>query len=367
MIDNRIPVAVFGATGAVGQRMLQLLDGHPWFRVAALGASDRSAGKPYAAAARWIVSADIPAWAAQQRVIECSAAALHAAAPEVKLVFSALPSDVATEVEGDLRNAGYGVISNAKNHRMDADVPLVIPEVNPDHLQAIRKQQENHNGGFIVTNGNCSTIAMVLALAPLHRQWGLRRVIVTTMQAASGAGYPGQPALDLIDNVVPYIGGEEDKLETEPLKMLGGYDGNSFIPAGIRLSATCNRVPVRDGHLCSVSIELEQPATIDEIATALSSFRSLPQELGLPSAPERPIIVRPEQDRPQPQLDRDAGRGMASVVGRIRPCPVLDYKFLILGHNTVRGAAGGVILVAEMLTATGLMGVEQKQAALAQP
>jgi aspartate-semialdehyde dehydrogenase len=270
------------------------------------------------------------------------------------MIFSALPSDVAGEIEENFANAGYLVSSNASNHRMDADVPLVIPEVNPDHLELIRVQQARRKSakrGAIICNPNCSTIHLVLALKPLADQFGLKRVIVTTMQALSGAGYPGVAALDTLDNVIPFIKGEEPKLEAEPLKLLGKLDGAHIADADLRISAACNRVTVRDGHLETVSVELVQKSTIDQVRRAMLQFTGEPQTLKLPTAPEHPIVVRDEPDRPQPYLDRDVEKGMASVVGRLRECSVLDYKFVVLGHNTIRGAAGGTLLNAELMVA----------------
>ena len=265
-------------------------------------------------------------------------------------IFSALPSDVAGPIEDNFANAGYLVSSNASNHRMDADVPLVIPEVNPGHLDLIHAQRARRKGA-IVCNPNCSTIHITLALKPLDDAFGLKRVIVTTMQALSGAGYPGVASLDVLDNVIPFIGGEEKKLESEPLKILGKLENNHVANANIRISAACNRVATQDGHLEAASVEFLTKPTLDQVRSAMIQFTSEPQALNLPTAPARPIVVRDEPDRPQPRLDRDEGNGMSSVVGRIRECNVLDYKFLVLGHNTIRGAAGGTLLNAELLVA----------------
>lgn len=346
--DEKIGVAVLGATGAVGQRFVQLLDGHPWFAVRELVASDRSVGKAYAEAANWLVSPDIPA-----DVAGLSVKGLDARL-ESPVVVSSLPSDVAGAVESRLAKEGHRIFSNASNHRMGADVPLMVAEVNADHAEALDTQRARLGcEGFIVTNGNCTTITLVLPLAPLHRAFGVEAVIVTSLQAASGAGYPGVPSLDLIDNVVPYIGGEEEKLQAETAKMLGIWEGGRFRPAPFPVSATCTRVPVRDGHTESVSVRLSAPASADELIDAWRSFTGRPQALGLPSAPQRPVIVREENDRPQPNRDRMAEKGMASVVGRLRPCPILDWKFVVLGHNTIRGAAGASILNAELALAEG--------------
>ena len=349
---GKIPVGVLGATGAVGQRFVELLDGHPWFQVCELAASDRSAGRPYGEVVSWKVGAAPPAGAGEL-VVKALDDRL-----ESPILFSALPAEVAGAVEERLAAAGHAVFSNARNHRMDPDVPLMIPEVNPDHAAMIEHQRRvrGWDRGLLVTNPNCSTIHLVLALKPLQDRFGLRAVLVTTLQALSGAGYPGVPSLDALDNVVPFIGGEEEKVATEPLKLLGDMQDHGFVDADIAISATCTRVAVRDGHTESVSLALRTPATLDEVTAALAEFRARPQELGLPSAPEHPVVVLPQQDRPQPFLDRMVERGMATVVGRLRPCPVLDYKFVLLGHNTIRGAAGASILNAELLKAEGYLG-----------
>jgi aspartate-semialdehyde dehydrogenase len=341
-----ISVGILGATGAVGQRFVQLLEGHPWFEITALAASDRSVGETYGRACRWLLSTPMPE-AVRQMVVQPAEPGL-----DCRLVFSALPGDVAGPVEEDFAAAGYAVCSNASAHRMDPDVPLIIPEVNPDHLGLIAAQRRVREWeGFIVASPNCSTTHLVLALKPLQDAFGLQRVAVVTLQALSGAGYPGVSALDAVDNVLPYIAGEEDKLEQEPLKLLGRLEGGHVVHAEIVISAQCNRVPVQDGHFECVSVELERKAEPADIIAALEGFRALPQKLGLPSAPAQPVVVRHEPDRPQPRRDRDAGAGMVTTVGRLRPCPILDYKFVLLGHNTVRGAAGGAILNAELLVA----------------
>lgn len=346
---HKIPVTILGATGLVGQRLVQMLDGHPWFDVRVLAASDNSAGKRYADAARWQIGSDMPTYARDMVVQPCEPTA------DIPLVFSALPSDVAGETETNFRAAGVLVSSNASNHRMDADVPLVISEVNPDHLELVRSQQGKYKGGAIICNANCSTIHLTLALKPLDDAFGLKRVIVTTMQALSGAGYPGVPSLDILDNVIPFIGGEEPKLEKEPRKILGRLNSGRVADAKFHISAACNRVATRDGHLEAVSVEFEKKASLDEVREVLVKFRGEPQELRLPTAPEHPILVRDEPDRPQPRLDRDVQGGMATVVGRLRPCSVLECKFVLLGHNTIRGAAGGTLLNAELLVAKGLV------------
>jgi len=344
--DGRIPVAVLGATGAVGQRFVSLLDGHPWFRVEALAASDRSAGKRYADAVRWFLPEPIPSWAAGMPVVPC------APGGGVRLAFSGLDAAVAGEIEEAFARAGTAVVSNSRNHRMDPEVPLLVPEINADHLELIADQKRRRPGdGFIVTNPNCSTIGLALAIAPLHRAFRIRRLVTATLQAISGAGYPGIASLDILDNVIPYIGGEEEKMETETLKILG----EARRPAAFTISAHCHRVHVSDGHTVAVSIETETKATPEEAARVLREFRSPLHGLGLPSLPEAPIQVREEPDRPQPKFDRMAGRGMVVSVGRVRRCPVLDLKFVALVHNTIRGAAGAAILNAELLRAKGLL------------
>ncbi len=345
-----IPVAILGATGAVGQRFIQLLDGHPFFTVREVAASGRSAGRPYAEACHWNLPTPMPTGVGGLVVKSLDE---QLSSP---LVFSALPAEVAGELEDRLADAGHAVSTNARNHRMDPDVPLLIPEVNGDHLEALAVQRaRRHSEGYIVANGNCATIGLALALKPLHDAFGLRQVMVTTLQALSGAGYPGVPSMDIQDNVVPFIGGEEKKLESEPRKILGAWRDGRFVDAPFVLSAACNRVATTDGHLECVSVRLSVTAVLDEVRDALALFRSPLAELGLPSAPDPVIVVRDEPDRPQPRLDRDAGHGMAVSVGRLRPCPLLDYKFIALSHNTIRGAAGGAILNAELLHARGYL------------
>ena len=347
---DRIPVAVLGATGSVGQRFVQLLARHPWFRPGELVASERSAGKRYREATDWRLDAVMPEEAADLVVQDYNAAL------ESPLAVSALPAEVAGEIEQRLAKDGHAVLSNTRTHRMEPDVPLLIPEVNPEHVAAISVQQRNRGwSGFIATNPNCSTIHMVLALKPLQQVFGLEAVLVTTMQAVSGAGYPGVSSLDMLDNVVPYIGDEEGKMETETQKLLGGYGDGGFAPAEIVVSAACNRVPVRDGHTECVNVRLREQAPPEEVVAAFEAFRGKPQELGLPSAPPQPVVVRREPNRPQPNLDRDTYAGMASIVGRVRPCPLMGVKFVVLGHNTVRGAAGASILNAELLKVEGLL------------
>jgi aspartate-semialdehyde dehydrogenase len=349
-MPEKIPVGVLGATGAVGQKFVRLLEGHPWFELTELAASDRSAGKTYGEATSWRQYAPIPERLRDRKVKPCEPAL------DCKLVFSGLDSSVAGEVEENFARAGYVVLSNSKNHRMDEDVPLLVPEVNADHLGLIETQRRRRGwAGAIVTNPNCSTAGLVLALAPIYRAFGIRRLVVTTMQALSGAGYPGPSAIDMLGNVLPFIPDEEDKLEDEPLKILGKLERGGIRPAEFGVSAHTNRVFVEDGHMECVSLEMEEKASIDEVARELSSFTALPQELKLPSAPERPVVVRSERDRPQPRYDRDEGNGMSAVVGRLRECPVFDVRFLVLSHNTIRGAAGAAILNAEIMKAQGYL------------
>jgi aspartate-semialdehyde dehydrogenase len=344
---SKIKVGIIGATGMVGQRFVQLLDGHPWFEVTALAASGRSAGRSYGQACAWRLDTPMPSWAGEKEVQET------APGLDCELVFSALPGDLAGPVEEEFAAAGYAVSSNASAHRMDADVPLLVPEVNADHLQLVevQRQKRGWRRGFIVTNPNCCAIPLALALKPIQDRFGLEQVFVVTMQGLSGAGYPGVSALDIVDNVLPFIPKEEEKVEEEPRKILGELGAESVTPASFSLSAQCNRVPVREGHLEAVSVKLGREASLEEFTAALEEFKGLPQELNLPAAPARPIVVRREDDRPQPRLDRDEGQGMSVVVGRVRPCPLLDVKFLVLGHNTIRGAAGAAILNAELLVA----------------
>jgi aspartate-semialdehyde dehydrogenase len=344
-------VGILGATGLVGQRVIEMLRDHPWLEVSALAASDRSEGKTFADACQWKLPSEMPAGVAGMRVNAC------APPLDCDLVIASLPSEIAVSAEAAFAAAGYPVISNSSAYRMHEDVPLIVPEINPDHLELIPAQREarGYDRGFMVTNPNCTTIALVLALAPLAQRFGLEAVLVTSLQAISGAGYPGVPSIDMIDNVVPYIGGEEEKVETEPQKILGRLAGKRIDPAPFKVSAQCNRVPVQDGHLEAVRVKLAREATVAEVSDALAGFRGLPQELRLPSAPARPIVVRAEKDRPQPRLDRDAEGGMATVVGRIAPDNVLDFKFTLIGHNTIRGAAGAALLNAELLIAKGLI------------
>jgi aspartate-semialdehyde dehydrogenase len=342
---------VLGATGLVGQRLVKLLSDHPWFALTEVAASERSSGKSYAEAVRWHLDGPIPENARNLLVkgldpsLECD------------FVFSALDSSVAGAAEEDFARAGYPVVSNSKNHRMDPDVPLLIPEVNAAHLDAIPAQQKNrgYETGFIVTNPNCSTAGLVLALKPLADAFGLEKIFVVTLQAVSGAGYPGVASVDIHANVIPFISGEEEKMESEPQKLLGRWDGVRFVEAGLGLSAHCNRVPVLDGHLECVSLALKKIASLNEVREALRNFQVTPELAALPTAVARPIVVLDGDDRPQPRRDVHAGEGMAAVVGRVRECPLLDVKLTLLSHNLVRGAAGAALLNAELLATRGFL------------
>ncbi len=342
--DHRIPVGVLGATGSVGQRFVRLLARHPWFRVTAVTASERSEGRSYAEAVQWAQDEPIPADVAKLPVLPTEVG------PDVPIVFSALDSSVAGPVETDFAKAGVMVVTNAKNHRMDPDVPLLVPEVNAAHLDLL-EAQAFADGGGIIANPNCSTIGLVMPLQALHRAFGVRQVNVVTLQAVSGAGIPGVSSMAILDNVVPYIGGEEDKLETETQKILGEMDGSRVRDADIRVSAQCTRVPVLDGHLEMVSVALDGSPSPAQVREALCGFRGEPQALELPSAPKLPIHVLAEDSHPQPRLHRDLEGGMAVSVGRIRECPLLGIKMAVLSHNTIRGAAGGAILCAELAAA----------------
>lgn len=348
---ERIQVAVLGATGSVGQRFVQLLESHPWFRLHEVVASERSAGKPYGEAADWRLETLLPESAAGLTVKELGGEL------ESPLLFSGLDSSVAGEAEETYASRGAVVLSNSKNHRMDADVPLLLPEINADHIAAIEHQRRRRGGrGYIVTNSNCSTMGLALAIAPIEKKWGIDQLHVTTMQAISGAGYAGVTAYQILDNVIPYISGEEEKIETEPRKILGRWTGERFEDAPLRISAQTNRVATIDGHLMTISLSLrERGATAAAIREALETFEGEPQRMALPSAPVRPIHYLEEHDRPQPRLDRDRERGMSVSVGRLRPCPLLDFRMVALVHNTIRGAAGASILNAELLKAKGLL------------
>jgi aspartate-semialdehyde dehydrogenase len=350
-MPNKLPVGILGATGIVGQRFIQMLEHHPWFEVSWLAASDRSEGRPYAEAARWRLKTAIPSNVAQMTV----SPAKPDGAP--KIIFAALDAGIAKELEPQFAAAGCAVVSNSSALRMQADVPLVIPEVNGDHIRLIETQPwRRASGGFAVTNPNCSAIGLVLALAPLYRSFGLETVMVVTMQAVSGAGYPGVASLDILGNVIPYIAKEEEKMEEETQKLLGTLNGKGIIPAPFAMSAQCNRVAVEDGHTESVSVRLKKKAEAEEIIATWNDFRAEPQQLRLPSAPEQPVMYLNAADRPQPRFDVDSGGGMTTSVGRLRRCPVLDWKFTVLSHNTIRGAAGAALLNAELLKAKGYLG-----------
>lgn len=342
-------VAVLGATGAVGQRFVQLLDGHPWFTVTALSGSERTVGDTYQRGCRWVLPGDMPEWARDLPVLHSEPGM------DAEIVFSALPSALAKTVEPAFASAGYQVFSNASSYRMDVDVPLLIPEVNPDHIELVHQQRKRRNwSGCIVTNCNCTSTGVTVSLKPLLDTFGLRRVFLVSLQAISGAGYPGVPALDLADNVVPFIQGEEEKLESEPLKMLGMCDGKRVSAASFGISAHCNRVAVSDGHMVCVTAELEQPTSLSRIVDAMESFAPAQSVQELPSSPHQVLQVRSESDRPQPRRDRGKGAGMTTVVGRVREDSLLHVRYVVLSHNTIKGAAGGSLQNAELLLAKGV-------------
>jgi len=346
-MKTKYPIGILGATGMVGQRYIQLLENHPWFEVAWLAASDRSSGKLYGEAAKWRLDTPLPERIAKMTV----APAEPEGAP--KIIFASVDAAIAHELEPKFAEAGCAVLSNSSAFRMAPNVPLVIPEVNAAHLNLIEEQPaRKQSGGYMVTNPNCSTIGLVVSLKPLQERFGIEKIFVTTMQAISGAGYPGVPSMDILDNVVPFIGNEEEKMEEETLKLLGALEGHAVKPLDARISASCNRVAVVDGHTECVSIKLARPATREEILAAWADFKPLAGQ-DLPFAPELPVQYVPQNDRPQPRLDRNRGRGMAVTVGRLRPCGLLDWKFVVLSHNTIRGAAGATILNAELLASLG--------------
>jgi aspartate-semialdehyde dehydrogenase len=349
-MSEKIPVGLLGATGIVGQRFVQMLEHHPWFEVAWLAASDRSEGRPYGEAARWKLKTPIPSRVAGMKV----SPATPQGAP--KVIFAALDASIAAEMEPKFAEAGCAVVTNSSALRMQRDVPLVIPEVNHDHIKLIECQAwRKKSGGFVVTNPNCSAIGLVIALAPLQQAFGLDTVMAVTMQAVSGAGYPGVASLDILGNVIPYIAKEEEKMEEETRKLLGKLNGAGIEMGSFGMSAQCNRVAVEDGHTESVSIKLTKKAKAEEIIKVWNEFRSLPQELHLPSAPEQPVVYVTPNDRPQPRFDSDLGNGMTTTAGRLRPCGVLDWKFTVLSHNTIRGAAGAALLNAELLKVKGYL------------
>jgi aspartate-semialdehyde dehydrogenase len=348
-MQTRIEVGILGATGMVGQHFIKFLQGHPWFDLKWLGASDRSAGKRYKDAMTWHLAGGTPASVADIHVEECK----PGNAP--RLLFSAMDASVATEIERAFAEAGHVVVSNSKNHRMELDVPLLVPEINPDHLKLVPGQQRARGWkGQIVTNPNCSTVGLTMGLGPL-KQFGITKVIATTMQAISGAGYPGVPSMDIMGNVIPFIGGEEPKMEQETQKILGEFRGDHIEPLHAKVSAHCNRVPVVDGHTETVSVEFSSKPSEQDVRRAFECFRSVPQERKLPSAPPQPVIYMEEANRPQPRKDAERERGMAAFVGRLRACPVLDYKFVVLSHNTIRGAAGAAVLNAELMHSEGML------------
>src|SRR5258705_1395099 len=347
--EKKFRAGVLGATGMVGQRFVRMLENHRWFELADLAASERSSGKRYSDVVKWHLDSPVPE-VARELVVKDLAPNL-----DCDFVFSALDSSVAGTAEEEFARAGYPVLSNSKNHRMSPDVPLLIPEVNAAHLDAIPAQQKNrgYGSGFIVTNPNCSTAGLVLVLKPLADEFGLEKMFVVTMQAVSGAGYPGVPSLDILGNVVPFISGEEEKMEEEPQKLLGRWDGSRFIGAGLGISAHCNRVAVENGHLECVSLSLKKIVTLREVREALRNFTVSDELAALPTAVKNPVVVLDEENRPQPRRDVNAGNGMAAVVGRVRECPLLDVKLTLLSHNLLRGAAGAALLNAELLASRG--------------
>jgi aspartate-semialdehyde dehydrogenase len=348
-MQTRIEVGILGATGMVGQHFIKFLQGHPWFDLTWLGASDRSAGKKYKDAMNWNLAGSTPDSVASITVEESK----PGNAPQ--LLFSAMDASIATEIERAFAQAGHVVVSNSRNHRMERDVPLLVPEINPDHLKLVPGQQQARGWkGQIVTNPNCSTIVLTMGLAPL-KQFGIAKIVATTMQAISGAGYPGVPSMDIVGNVIPFIGNEEEKMEQETQKILGEFRADRIEPLPARMSAHCNRVAVVDGHTVTVSVELSSKPSLADVRHAFDAFTALPQERQLPSAPPRPVIYMEEANRPQPRKDAERERGMAAFVGRLRACPVLDYKFVALGHNTIRGAAGAAVLNAELMQSEGML------------
>ena len=348
---SKIPVAILAATGSVGQRFVQLLDGHPWFEVVALTGSDRTIGRPYGEACHWILGELMPDWAKDMTILPTEPQATKAA-----LVFSALPTDVAKTVEPLFAQAGMLVCSNASAYRKEPDVPILLPEVNAGHARILDVQRRNRGWlGGIVTNPNCTSTGMTVALKALQEAFGLTKVLAVSMQAISGAGYPGVASMDILDNVIPNIQGEETKVEWEPRKMLGKFTGGEIQLADFVISSHTNRVAVIDAHLMCLSLELENKAGLDEVRAAFSGYQPQDEAWDMPSTPQPVILLRDEADRPQPRLDRMTGRGMTTVVGRVRPDPLLDYKMVVLSHNTIRGAAGGAIYNGELLVKMGYL------------
>jgi len=351
-MHQTIPVAVLGATGSVGQRFVSLLDGHPWFKVVALAASDRSEGKTYAEACRWVLSDPMPAWAGEMTLVPATPQVVK----DARIVFSALPADLAKDLEPEFARAGLAVCSNASSYRREADVPLLLPEINAGHIQILRQQRQNRGwSGAILTNPNCTSTGLTVALKALDDSFGLKRAFVVSLQALSGAGYPGVASLDIIDNVVPFIGGEEEKVEWEPRKMLGKLGKTGVNLAAVQISAHTNRVAVIDGHIVCASVELGSEVSPKDAMSVLRNYLAVQPARDLPSTPDPVIVVREEADRPQPRMDRMTGLGMTTVVGRIRRDPLFHIKFVVLSHNTIRGAAGGSIYNAELLVNEGLL------------
>ncbi len=344
---TKIPVGILGATGSVGQRLIQLLDKHPWFELVYLAASDKTNGKTYKEAVNWQLPTPLPEKAGKLLLKPCEPGV------DCKIIFSALPAAVAGDVEVAFAKAGYVVISMAKSHRMDPDVPIMIPEVNADHLELVSKQPYGKSKGMIIAKPNCAAIGLALALRPLILEFGVKAVHVVTMQALSGAGFPGVPSMQLLDNIIPYIEDEENRLENEPHKILGEYKNGAIIPYACTISSSCTRVPVTEGHLEVVSVQLAEKPSAEEVIRAWEEFYPPVQELKLPSSPVKPLYYFSQKDLPQPKLQRDLDNGMAVSIGRLRKCQILDYKFVTLSHNTIRGAAGGALLIAEYLVKKG--------------
>jgi len=350
MTARKLPVGILGATGVVGQRFIQMLEHHPWFEVVWLAASERSSGQIYGETVRWRLKTPLPA--------KIAAMPISPAKPDgsPRVIFAALDAGIARELEPAFAAAGRAVVSNSSAFRMQPDVPLVVPEVNPDHIRILETQSWWRDArGFIVTNPNCSAIGLVMALAPLHHAFGLEKVFAVTMQAVSGAGYPGVASLDILGNVIPFIPKEEEKMEEETRKLLGNMNRTSVHLAEFAMSAQCNRVAVEDGHTESVSIKLKRQAEPAQMIEAWNSYRAVPQQMKLPTAPEQPVFYDASPDRPQPRFDLDRGRGMTATIGRLRPCGLLDWKFTVLSHNTIRGAAGAALLNGELLKCQGYL------------
>ncbi len=353
---DKLRAVILGATGMVGQRFVKLLANHELFELSVLAASPASAGKKYGEVAHWYIEGHMPKETAETTVVETTVENVRKAGG-ADIAFSALPAEVALKVEAEFAKAGIPVVSDASSYRMEPDVPILIAEVNPDHLNLVKLQSRRGWKSFIVTNPNCTTTVLVMALKPIDNVFGIKRVFVSTMQAVSGAGWGGVPSMAILDNVIPYIAKEEEKVQAEVLKIMGSLTGEEVKPAGFKISASCHRVHVLDGHTEAVFVELAKKASPEEVAEAMREFKGRPQELKLPTAPENPVVVREEPDRPQPRFDRYEGRGMSVVVGRIREDPALDngIKFVVLGHNTIRGAAGNAVLNAELLAREGFI------------